>query len=273
MNRVIKFLAMVAFIAVPLSVMAAGDDDLAVVVNKSNSATNLTKSQLRKLVLGEQDSWPSGQTVTVVLRNPGDTERDGVLRTICRMTEDDYNQHVVHARSSGEAGAAPKVIGSAAAVRQFVASTPGAIGFLRMADVNDTVKVVSVDGIAPGQAEYKVKIGNAGGSPGVAGRDVAPPPGKAQPVRVDGALQATKLVRRVNPVYPPLAAQARVQGVVVLEVLISNEGDIDSLRVVSGHPMLSSAAVDAVRQWKYRPTLLNGEAIQVITSVTLKFTL
>jgi protein TonB len=95
----------------------------------------------------------------------------------------------------------------------------------------------------------------------------------AHPVRVNGGVQAAKLIYQVKPVYPPLARQARVQGVVVLEAVINKNGAIGSLRVVSGHPLLNQAALDAVKQWRYEPTLLSSEPIDVITSVTVTFTL
>jgi protein TonB len=101
----------------------------------------------------------------------------------------------------------------------------------------------------------------------------APPVVKAEPIRQGGIVQAANPISRVNPVYPSLARQARVQGIVVMEAVISREGLIESLRVVNGHPLLNQAAVDAVRQWKYRPTMLNGEAVEVITTVTVTFTL
>jgi ABC-type phosphate transport system substrate-binding protein len=137
----------------------AGDTDLVVVVNKANPTNNLTKSQLRKLVLGEEASWPGGRKVLVVLQAPGTPERDGVLRSVCRMTEDDYNQHQMHANFSGETNTAPKVVGSAALVRQVVVNAPGAIGFLRPADVDGSVKAISVDAALAGQPDYKIKAG------------------------------------------------------------------------------------------------------------------
>ena len=108
--------------------------------------------------------------------------------------------------------------------------------------------------------------------------DPGPPPPPPPVVKIDpmpqgGLVQAANLIYRVNPAYPPLARAARVQGVVVMEAVISREGLIESLRVVSGHPLLSQAALDAVRQWKYRPTMLNGEPVEVITTVTVTFTL
>jgi periplasmic protein TonB len=79
------------------------------------------------------------------------------------------------------------------------------------------------------------------------------------------------LIRRVQPVYPSLAKGARIQGPVVLIAVISKAGTIENLRVVSGHPMLVSAAIDAVKEWRYRPYVLNNEAIEVETQITVNF--
>ena len=92
-------------------------------------------------------------------------------------------------------------------------------------------------------------------------------------MRVGGAVQSWNLISQVAPIYPPLAKQARIQGEVVLETLISREGDVTNLKVVSGHPLLVDAALTAARQWKYRPTLLNGQAVEVVSQVTVPFKL
>ena len=81
------------------------------------------------------------------------------------------------------------------------------------------------------------------------------------------------LINRVQPLYPPLAKQARIQGQVVLRAVISRSGAIENLQVLSGHPMLVQAAMDAVKQWRYRPYSLNGEAVEVETRVTVNFVL
>jgi protein TonB len=81
------------------------------------------------------------------------------------------------------------------------------------------------------------------------------------------------LIRRVEPSYPPLARSARIQGPVVLEAIIGKDGTTQHLQLVSGHPMLVPAAVEAVRQWRYRPYILNGEAIEVETQITVNFIL
>src|ERR1700730_6520492 len=92
-------------------------------------------------------------------------------------------------------------------------------------------------------------------------------------VRVSSGVVSGLLVRKVPPAYPPLARQARIQGVVVLQAQISKEGNIENLQLISGHPMLAPAAIEAVKQWKYRPYLLNGEPVEVDTQVQVNFTL
>ena len=101
-----------------------------------------------------------------------------------------------------------------------------------------------------------------------------PPPPPAPPtqrIRVGGNVAQASLVFQVKPVYPPLAKQARIQGVVILEAVIGKDGSISEIRVVSGHPLLTQAAIDAVKQWRYKPTLLNGEPVEVVTTITVNF--
>jgi len=100
-----------------------------------------------------------------------------------------------------------------------------------------------------------------------------PPPPPPERVRVGGSVQTANLVTAPKPVYPPLARQARIQGTVKLEADISKEGTIENLRVISGHPLLIQAALDAVKQWRYKPTLLNGVPVEVVTTVDVNFTL
>jgi protein TonB len=86
-------------------------------------------------------------------------------------------------------------------------------------------------------------------------------------------VEQAKLIFHPNPEYPPLAKMARIQGTVRLEAVISENGTIQDLKAVSGHPLLVKAAVDAVSRWRYQPTLLNGEPVQVVTEVDVNFTL
>lgn len=92
-------------------------------------------------------------------------------------------------------------------------------------------------------------------------------------VRVSESIVQGLMIKKVAPEYPPLARQARIQGTVVLKVQISKAGDVVSMQLVSGHPMLAPAAIEAVKQWKYMPYLLNGEPVEVETNVTVNFTL
>ena len=124
--------------------------------------------------------------------------------------------------------------------------------------------------------------GVAGGSMGgvlggvLGGVGTAPPPPKPKPtgpVRIGGNVQAAKLVNRITPIYPPLARQTRISGTVRLHAIISKDGSIQQLEVISGHPLLQQAALDAVRQWRYQPTLLNGEPVEVDTTIDVIFSL
>jgi protein TonB len=94
-----------------------------------------------------------------------------------------------------------------------------------------------------------------------------------QPLRVGGNIRPPAKTRHVNPVYPPDAQAERVQGVVILEVTISETGQVSEARVLRSVPLLDQAAVDAVRQWEFSPTLLNGNAVPIIMTVTVQFTL
>jgi periplasmic protein TonB len=94
-----------------------------------------------------------------------------------------------------------------------------------------------------------------------------------QRIKVSQGVTSGLLVRKVQPAYPPLAKQARISGSVVLQAVIGKDGTIQNLRAVSGHPMLIQSAIDAVRQWKYKPYFLNGEPVEVDTQVTVNFTL
>jgi TonB family protein len=93
------------------------------------------------------------------------------------------------------------------------------------------------------------------------------------PVRIGGNVQAANLISQVRPAYPPLAKAARVQGSVKFEVTIGRDGTIRDIKVLSGPPLVIQAALEAVKQWTYKPTLLNGQAVEVLTTVDVNFTL
>jgi protein TonB len=118
--------------------------------------------------------------------------------------------------------------------------------------------------------------GIVGGLPAAAPPPKPPPPPPAKPAgptRVGGNVVAANLINPVRPVYPPLAKMARQQGTVKFEAMISKEGTIEELKFISGPPLLVQAATDAVKQWRYRPTILNGEPVEVQTTIDVNFTL
>jgi TonB family protein len=107
--------------------------------------------------------------------------------------------------------------------------------------------------------------------------NAAAPPGdsesKPMRIRVGGNVQTAMLTKRVEPVYPPAAIEARLTGVVKLSVVLAPEGKVQQIQVGSGHPLLVPAAIEAVKQWEYKPTLLNGKPVEVVTVVEVMFDL
>jgi len=115
--------------------------------------------------------------------------------------------------------------------------------------------------------------GVAGGITGGIPEPPPPPPPPAAPVRVGGNIKPPQKTRDVRPVYPPIAQSARVQGIVIIEATIGPDGAVKDAKVLRSIPLLDQAALDAVRQWVFTPTLLNGVPVPVIMTVTVQFTL
>lgn len=137
-------------------------------------------------------------------------------------------------------------------------------------DVSSVGVVGGVPGGMPGGQAGGVLggiIGGIGGAP--------PPPPKAAPqrVRVGGNVQQAKMVRMIQPTYPAIAKQAHIQGSVILHAIIAKDGTVQELQLMSGPPLLVKAAMDAVRQWRYQPTLLNGDPVEVDTTISVIFSL
>ena len=92
-------------------------------------------------------------------------------------------------------------------------------------------------------------------------------------MKLGGTVAAARIIKKLSPVYPPLARQTRIQGTVRLHVILSKDGSVQQLEVLSGHPLLVQSAMDAVRQWKYQPMLLNGEPVEVDTTIDVIYSL
>ena len=150
-----------------------------------------------------------------------------------------------------------------------------------------TIKQI-VDTPEPPQAAGALNKGLPGGIPNgvpegvlngvlTAGNTLPPPPPqrtvRVVRIRQGGQIEAARLIFGPKPEYPPLAKMARIQGAVHLEAVISTDGTIQHLTLTSGHPLLVKAAMDAVSRWRYQPTLLNGEPVEVVTDVVVNFIL
>jgi protein TonB len=150
----------------------------------------------------------------------------------------------------------------------------------------DAAPVAAPEGIAPDsglvrEPDARTEAGVPGGLPGsiegtglwAAPEGPPPAPQPAVPVRITSTLERPAKIKDVTPVYPELALRAHVEGTVILEATINAEGQVIDVRVLRSVPLLDRAAVDAVRQWMYRPTRLNGVAVPVVMSVSVTFAL
>jgi len=135
--------------------------------------------------------------------------------------------------------------------------------------------VGGVPGGIPGGTMGGVLGGVIGGALSAVAPPPPPPPKPQAPrrIRVGGQVESARLIFQPKPEYPPLAKMARIQGVVKLDAVISKDGTIQDLKAISGHPLLLRAAMEAVQRWRYQPTLLNGEAVEVATEIDVNFTL
>ena len=157
---------------------------------------------------------------------------------------------------------------------------PKKVQIIEESDTPPSAAIAGVVGGVPGGVAGGAIGGVIGGIISAAPVAAPPPPKVEAPkavapqrIRVGGNVQKANLIFQPKPVYPPLAKQARIQGVVKLNAIIDKEGLIQQLTVVSGHPLLIPSALEAVKQWKYKPTTLNGEPVEVITQIDVNFTL
>jgi ABC-type phosphate transport system substrate-binding protein len=157
MKRMFVVLIATALLGIGVASQAAADD-VVVIVNKSNPIAGLTMIELRKIILGQQTKWPDGKKIVVLMTTPGQPERDSTLKIVCGMTETDFTLHFMHASFNGGTADPPKPAGSGAQVRQSVAGTATAVGFIRASDADASVRVITIDGSSPGQPAYRLKV-------------------------------------------------------------------------------------------------------------------
>ncbi|MGA8073980.1 MAG: energy transducer TonB [Candidatus Acidiferrales bacterium] len=151
---------------------------------------------------------------------------------------------------------------------------PKKVEMIKEEEMPPDVGAVGVVGGVPGGIAGGSAGGVLGGIIGGSGGGMPPPPKPTQQrVRIGGNVQAAKMIRQITPVYPQIAKTAHVQGTVILRAIISKDGTVQELQYISGPALLMRSAMDAVRQWKYQPTLLNGEPVEVDTTISVVFTL
>ena len=132
--------------------------ELAIIVNKSNPNDNLSFSELREIFKAERGNWPGGAgKVRVVMREPGVGEREAVLRLVYDMDEKGFNSYFLGKKFRGEILEEPRLRASTPDMIKTVANLPGAIGYVRSDEVDASVKVLRVDGLAPGDAGYRIR--------------------------------------------------------------------------------------------------------------------
>src|ERR1700675_2031958 len=151
---------------------------------------------------------------------------------------------------------------------------PKKVNIIKEEEMPPDVGAVGVVGGVPGGVPGGAAGGVLGGIIGGVGSNLPPPPKSAPArVRVGGNVQAASLVRQVMPLYPAIAKTAHVSGTVMLHAIITKDGSVESLEYISGPQLLMKNAMDAVRQWRYKPTMLNGEPVEVDTTISVVFTL
>ena len=171
----------------------------------------------------------------------------------------------------------PPPAGAQAVVRaapRIQAQTPQ--GFVAPVDIPNQIRPeegldLGVDGGVAGGVEGGVPGGVVGGVVGGLPMEAPPPP--ARVVRIGGQIAQPKLIRQVKPIYPDLAVQSRVSALVILEAEVDTRGYVKTVKVLRGHPLFDEAALEAVKQWRYQPLLLNGEPTGFILTVTVNFNL
>jgi ABC-type phosphate transport system substrate-binding protein len=130
---------------------------LGIIVHRSNPVDNLTFSELRGIFMLDTQTWPSGRKITVVLREKEQPERADAIRIICGLSNRDYERHLLFRTFQGSVNIGPRAIQSASAMLRFVYNAPGAIGYVNADEVDDSVKLLRIDGALPSDPRYPVR--------------------------------------------------------------------------------------------------------------------
>lgn len=139
-------------------VASALGEPLAIVVNRSNPMDALSSSDLHAIFVGSRGYWNNGWRITIVMREPGDPERTSVLREVCGMNEAQFKFHFLRGLYTGEILVSPKILSSPSGEKDFISFVPGAIGYLRLSEVDASVKVLRIDELLPRDKGYRLRV-------------------------------------------------------------------------------------------------------------------
>lgn len=134
------------------------EDALAIVVSKTCAVDSISSAELQKIFKAEKTKGPDGSKVVVVMRDAGSPERDAALAGILKMSEAEYKKYFLQATFTGAVQNAPKTLSSSEAVKQFVTTTTGGIGYIKSSDIDESVKILKVDNKAPTDPDYPLKL-------------------------------------------------------------------------------------------------------------------
>ena len=143
-----------------LAEQSTSSEPLVIVVNRLNSEENLSFSDLHQIFLGTRRYWSDGKRITLVMREPGEAERNVILRDVCGLTEEQFKTHFLRGLYTGDIIVSPKTLSTPQGVKRFIFNVPGAIGYLRMSDVDANVKVIRIDERFPGDKGYRLRVPN-----------------------------------------------------------------------------------------------------------------
>ena len=251
-RRVATLIAVVAAI-LTFSRSASAQEGFRVVVNPSNPVSSLSRTQVSKLFL-DKGAWDDGSAGAPVDLLPSSTIREGFSKELLGLP---IAAAVDRMRDSAKAAGAnpPPALATDREVLAYVRLKPGAIGYVSLAADVTGVKVVPV----AGKTDYV--LASTSSTAGEA------------PLAVGGRIAIPQRVVTAQPMYPAIARQGHVQGIVEVSIVIDARGNVERAQIVKSIPQLDRAALDAVKQWKYAPTVVNGAAVPVTMVVQVAFTL
>lgn len=239
--------AIATVIALMWAASALAQDGYRVVVNPTNPVASLSRGQVSKLFL-EKTTWDDGAPVSPVDLLPTSPIREGFSKDLLGLA---VPAAIDRMRDLAKAAGVnpPPSLATDREVLAYVRLKPGAIGYVSLAADVSGVKVVPVGG----QTEHPLAVA------------------ADAPLPVGGRIAMPQRLHHAQPVYPALAKAGHVQGTVELSIVIDAGGNVQRAQVVRSIPQLDRAAIDAVRQWKYAPTIVNGAAVAVTMVVQVAF--